>query len=123
MPLLSQETPVRSVLRPNFTSPGPAIECPAKPSTSENGLPINMELTGANEDVGFVNYHPFSRGGPVGPPAAKPSGGTGQDKDGDDRSDAPSAEIMSTFNDASCDRPDKPPPGSPGGPGSSDGGG
>eukprot|EP00959_Pyramimonas_sp_CCMP1952_P017065 362507-Pyramimonas_sp.AAC.1 len=31
MPLLSQETPVRSVMRPNFTVPGPAIEGPAKP--------------------------------------------------------------------------------------------
>eukprot|EP00959_Pyramimonas_sp_CCMP1952_P221674 4634074-Pyramimonas_sp.AAC.1 len=51
MPLLSQETPVRSVMRPNFTAPGPAIEGPAKPSTSENGSPINVKLTGANDDA------------------------------------------------------------------------
>eukprot|EP00959_Pyramimonas_sp_CCMP1952_P019107 403884-Pyramimonas_sp.AAC.1 len=85
MPLLSQETPGRPVMRPNFTVPGPAIEGPAKPSTSESGLPTNMKLTGTNEDAGYVNYHPFSRGGPVRPPAAKPSGGAGQDKDRDGR--------------------------------------
>eukprot|EP00959_Pyramimonas_sp_CCMP1952_P229923 4807193-Pyramimonas_sp.AAC.1 len=45
MPLLSRETPARLVTRPNFTAPGPAIEGPAKPSTSESGLPINMKLT------------------------------------------------------------------------------
>eukprot|EP00959_Pyramimonas_sp_CCMP1952_P395266 8282106-Pyramimonas_sp.AAC.1 len=45
MPLLSRETPVRPVMRPNFTVPGPAIEGPAKPNTSESGLPINMKLT------------------------------------------------------------------------------
>eukprot|EP00959_Pyramimonas_sp_CCMP1952_P374876 7850680-Pyramimonas_sp.AAC.1 len=36
MPLLSQETPVRPVMRPHCTVPGPAIEGPAKPGTSEN---------------------------------------------------------------------------------------
>eukprot|EP00959_Pyramimonas_sp_CCMP1952_P122480 2560673-Pyramimonas_sp.AAC.1 len=102
MPLLSQETPVRPVMRPRYTVPGPAIEGPAKPSTSENGLPINMNFTGINDDATFVNYHPFSTGGPVRPPAAKPSGGNKdhapaatppggarQDKDGDDSSVAP----------------------------------
>eukprot|EP00959_Pyramimonas_sp_CCMP1952_P361133 7563201-Pyramimonas_sp.AAC.1 len=89
MRLLSQETPVRPVMRPNFIVPGPAIEGPAKLSASESGLPINMKLTGNNEDAGYVNYHPFSRGGPARPPAAKPSGGAGQDKDGDGGSDAP----------------------------------
>eukprot|EP00959_Pyramimonas_sp_CCMP1952_P403442 8453638-Pyramimonas_sp.AAC.1 len=89
MPLLSQETPVRHVMRPNFTVSGPAIEGPAKPSTSDNGLPINMKLTGTNDDMAFVDYQPFSKGGPARPPAAKPSGGAGQDKDGGDSSVAP----------------------------------
>eukprot|EP00959_Pyramimonas_sp_CCMP1952_P343709 7199687-Pyramimonas_sp.AAC.1 len=70
MPSLSQETPVRPVMRPHYTVPGPAIEGPAKPSTSENGLPINAYFTGTNDDMTFVNYHPFSKDGPVRPPAA-----------------------------------------------------
>eukprot|EP00959_Pyramimonas_sp_CCMP1952_P314062 6574522-Pyramimonas_sp.AAC.1 len=64
LPLLSQETPVRSLMRHNFAVPGPALEGPAKPSTPENGLPINMKLTGSNDDARFVNYYPFSRDGP-----------------------------------------------------------
>eukprot|EP00959_Pyramimonas_sp_CCMP1952_P012384 261716-Pyramimonas_sp.AAC.1 len=36
LPLLSQETPVRPLMRHNFTVPGPALEGPAKPSTPEN---------------------------------------------------------------------------------------
>eukprot|EP00959_Pyramimonas_sp_CCMP1952_P091447 1914473-Pyramimonas_sp.AAC.1 len=35
-PLLSQETPVRPLLRQHFTVPGPALEGPAKPSAAEN---------------------------------------------------------------------------------------
>eukprot|EP00959_Pyramimonas_sp_CCMP1952_P276640 5782559-Pyramimonas_sp.AAC.1 len=69
--LLSQETPVRSVMRPHYAFPGPAIEGPAKPGTSEHGIPIKMKLTGTNEGKDSVNYHPFSKGGPVRPPAAK----------------------------------------------------
>eukprot|EP00959_Pyramimonas_sp_CCMP1952_P081341 1699649-Pyramimonas_sp.AAC.1 len=42
LPLLSQETPVWPWLRHNFTVPGPALEGPAKPSTPENGFPINI---------------------------------------------------------------------------------
>eukprot|EP00959_Pyramimonas_sp_CCMP1952_P030760 644797-Pyramimonas_sp.AAC.1 len=96
MPLLSQETPVRPVMRPHYTVPGPAIEGPAKPGTSENGLPINADFTGATDDMTFVNYHPFTNDGPVKLPTAKPSGGgkdhapaatppggAGQDNDGD----------------------------------------
>eukprot|EP00959_Pyramimonas_sp_CCMP1952_P134939 2823624-Pyramimonas_sp.AAC.1 len=83
MPLLSQETPVRSMMRPDFAVPGPALEGPARPSTSENGSPINMKLTGSNDDGRFVSYYPFSRDGPVRPPAAQPSGGAGQDNEGD----------------------------------------
>eukprot|EP00959_Pyramimonas_sp_CCMP1952_P167102 3492359-Pyramimonas_sp.AAC.2 len=45
MHLLSQETPVRPVMRPHYTVPGPAMEGPAKPGTSENGLPINANFT------------------------------------------------------------------------------
>eukprot|EP00959_Pyramimonas_sp_CCMP1952_P318336 6661260-Pyramimonas_sp.AAC.1 len=71
MPLLSQKTPVRPVMRPHYTVLGPAIEGPAKPGTSENGLPTNTNFTGTNDDTAFVNYHPFSKGGPVRPPAAK----------------------------------------------------
>eukprot|EP00959_Pyramimonas_sp_CCMP1952_P138885 2907153-Pyramimonas_sp.AAC.1 len=82
-----------------------------------------MKLTGSNDDDQFVNYYPFSRDGPARPPAAKPSGGAGQDKDGDGKSDAPSTEIMSTRDDANDKRPGKQAPGSPWGPGSSDGGG
>eukprot|EP00959_Pyramimonas_sp_CCMP1952_P358430 7504956-Pyramimonas_sp.AAC.1 len=44
MPVLSQETPVRSIMRPNFAVPGPALEGPAKPSTFGNGLPIDCLL-------------------------------------------------------------------------------
>eukprot|EP00959_Pyramimonas_sp_CCMP1952_P078479 1640267-Pyramimonas_sp.AAC.1 len=44
MPLLSQETSVWPVMRPHYIVPGPAIEGPAKPSTSENGLPINANF-------------------------------------------------------------------------------
>eukprot|EP00959_Pyramimonas_sp_CCMP1952_P035356 740778-Pyramimonas_sp.AAC.1 len=120
--LLSQETRVRSLLRPNFTVPGPAFQGPAKPSAPGNGLPIDMNLTGSNGDDPFVSYYPFSRDGPVRPPAAKPSGGAGQDKEGDGKSDAPSAEIMSTRDEDSAKRPDEPRPGSPGGSGPSDGG-
>eukprot|EP00959_Pyramimonas_sp_CCMP1952_P068344 1426395-Pyramimonas_sp.AAC.1 len=39
-PLLSQETPVRPLLRQHFTIPGPALEAPANPSAAENGLPL-----------------------------------------------------------------------------------
>eukprot|EP00959_Pyramimonas_sp_CCMP1952_P097497 2038084-Pyramimonas_sp.AAC.1 len=111
MPLLSHETPVRSIMRPNFTVPDPALEGPTKPSTSGNGLSIDMKLTGSNDDDRFVNYHPFSRGGPARPPVAKPSGGAGQDKEGDDKSDAPSSEIMSARDDDNAKRPDIPSPG------------
>eukprot|EP00959_Pyramimonas_sp_CCMP1952_P379859 7957579-Pyramimonas_sp.AAC.1 len=98
-------------MRPNFTVPGPALEGPAKPSTPENGLPIYMKLTGSNDDDRFVNYYPFSRDGPARPPAAKPSGGAGQDGEGGDQSDAPSTEVMPTRDDDIAKRPDKPPPG------------
>eukprot|EP00959_Pyramimonas_sp_CCMP1952_P358949 7516090-Pyramimonas_sp.AAC.1 len=38
-PLLSQEAPVRPLLRQHYSVPGPALEGPAKPSTAENGPP------------------------------------------------------------------------------------
>eukprot|EP00959_Pyramimonas_sp_CCMP1952_P301125 6300423-Pyramimonas_sp.AAC.2 len=79
---------------PHYAVPGPAIEGPAKPSTSEHGIPIRMKLAGEGEGEDYVNYHPFSKGGPVRPPtaqplgsdgdhapAAQPPGGAGQDKD------------------------------------------
>eukprot|EP00959_Pyramimonas_sp_CCMP1952_P139422 2917683-Pyramimonas_sp.AAC.1 len=63
--------------------------------------------------MAFVESLPFSKGGPVRPPAAEPSGGNkdhapaatppggaGQDNDGDDSSVAPSTEILSALNDA-----------------------
>eukprot|EP00959_Pyramimonas_sp_CCMP1952_P235918 4930477-Pyramimonas_sp.AAC.1 len=102
-------------MRPDLAVPGPALEGPAKPSTPENGLPINMNLTGSNGDDHFVNYHLFSRDGPARPPAAKPSGRAGQDKEGNGKSDAPSTEIMSTRDEDNAKRP--------GGSGPSDGGG
>eukprot|EP00959_Pyramimonas_sp_CCMP1952_P389470 8161150-Pyramimonas_sp.AAC.1 len=64
MPLLSQGTPVRLVLRPYYTVPGPAFEGPAKPGTSENGLPLNANFTGTNDDMTFVNDHPSTKDGP-----------------------------------------------------------
>eukprot|EP00959_Pyramimonas_sp_CCMP1952_P375348 7861572-Pyramimonas_sp.AAC.1 len=76
-------------MRPNFNVPGHAIEGPAKPSTSENGLPINLKSIGNSDDMTIVKYYPFSKDGSVRPPAAKPSGRAGQDKDGDDISVAP----------------------------------
>eukprot|EP00959_Pyramimonas_sp_CCMP1952_P392328 8221011-Pyramimonas_sp.AAC.1 len=44
MLLLSQETPVGPVMRPRYIVPGPAIEGPAKPGTSDNGLPIGADF-------------------------------------------------------------------------------
>eukprot|EP00959_Pyramimonas_sp_CCMP1952_P011300 237062-Pyramimonas_sp.AAC.1 len=49
LPLLSQETPARPLLRQHSTIPGPALEGPAKPSTADNGLPVGIKLTGPNE--------------------------------------------------------------------------
>eukprot|EP00959_Pyramimonas_sp_CCMP1952_P026803 562636-Pyramimonas_sp.AAC.1 len=98
-------------MRHNFTVPGPALEGPAKPSTPDNGPQINAKLTGSNGDKCFVNYHPFSRDGPAGPPAAKPSGGAGRDKEGGGKSGAPSTEIMSTRDEDDAKRPYKKPPG------------
>eukprot|EP00959_Pyramimonas_sp_CCMP1952_P422265 8845856-Pyramimonas_sp.AAC.1 len=58
-----------------------------------------MKLTGEIEGKNYVNFHPFSKGGPVRPstaqpldndedraPPAQPPGGAGKDKDGDDSS-------------------------------------
>eukprot|EP00959_Pyramimonas_sp_CCMP1952_P210564 4406256-Pyramimonas_sp.AAC.1 len=63
--------------------------------------------------MAFINYHPFTKDGPAKPlsaqpsgggkghaPAAAPPGGAGQDKDGDDHSTAPSAEILSALASA-----------------------
>eukprot|EP00959_Pyramimonas_sp_CCMP1952_P147537 3087358-Pyramimonas_sp.AAC.1 len=63
---------------------------------------LAMRISCTNDDMTFVNYHPFPKDGPVRPPAAKPPGGNkgqaptatppggaGQDKDGDDSSVAP----------------------------------
>eukprot|EP00959_Pyramimonas_sp_CCMP1952_P459364 9478141-Pyramimonas_sp.AAC.1 len=44
LPLLSQDTPVRPLLRRNFIVPGPALEGLAKPSAPANGFPINIKL-------------------------------------------------------------------------------
>eukprot|EP00959_Pyramimonas_sp_CCMP1952_P127116 2658682-Pyramimonas_sp.AAC.1 len=86
-------------MKPHYTVPGPAIEGPAKPGTPEHGVPIRLKLTGEIEGKNYVNYHPFSKDGPVRPPtaqpldsdedrapAAQPPGGAGKDKDGDDSS-------------------------------------
>eukprot|EP00959_Pyramimonas_sp_CCMP1952_P416863 8733564-Pyramimonas_sp.AAC.1 len=59
----------------------------------------------------------------LGPAAAKPSGGAGQDKEGGDKSGASNAEIMSARDEVNAKRPYQSPPGSPGGSGPSDGGG
>eukprot|EP00959_Pyramimonas_sp_CCMP1952_P067945 1418111-Pyramimonas_sp.AAC.1 len=75
MPLLSQETPMWPVMQPHYSIPGPAVEGPAMPGTSENSLPINADFTGTIDNMTFVNYHPFTKDGPVKPPTAKPSGG------------------------------------------------
>eukprot|EP00959_Pyramimonas_sp_CCMP1952_P135636 2837835-Pyramimonas_sp.AAC.1 len=60
-----------------------------------------MKLAGEIEGKDYVNYRPFSKDGPVGPPTAQPLG--------NDKDHAPAAQ--------------KPPPGSPGGPGPPGGGG
>eukprot|EP00959_Pyramimonas_sp_CCMP1952_P296400 6200630-Pyramimonas_sp.AAC.1 len=64
MPPLSQDAPMRPVMKPHYTVPGPAVEGPAKPGTSEHSIPIRMKLAGEIEGKDYVNYHPFSKGGP-----------------------------------------------------------
>eukprot|EP00959_Pyramimonas_sp_CCMP1952_P136306 2852062-Pyramimonas_sp.AAC.1 len=54
-PLLSQGTPLRPLLRPHCSVPGPALEGPAKPSTAESGLPAGVRLTGLNENNALAN--------------------------------------------------------------------
>eukprot|EP00959_Pyramimonas_sp_CCMP1952_P177277 3705737-Pyramimonas_sp.AAC.1 len=45
LPLFSHDTPTRPAMKPHYIVPGPAIEGPAEPSTSEHGIPIRMKLT------------------------------------------------------------------------------
>eukprot|EP00959_Pyramimonas_sp_CCMP1952_P221080 4621924-Pyramimonas_sp.AAC.1 len=66
LPLLSQETPARPLLRQHFTAPGPALEGPAKPSTPESGFPIGIKLTGSNEGNTLASYRPPQKEGPTG---------------------------------------------------------
>eukprot|EP00959_Pyramimonas_sp_CCMP1952_P371918 7788031-Pyramimonas_sp.AAC.1 len=49
IPLLSQDVPTRPAMKPHCTVPGPAIEGPAKPGTSEHGMPSRMKLAGEIE--------------------------------------------------------------------------
>eukprot|EP00959_Pyramimonas_sp_CCMP1952_P021949 461640-Pyramimonas_sp.AAC.1 len=122
-PLLSRETPVRPLLRQHFIVPGPALEGPAKPSTAESGLLVGIMLTGPNEGNTLASYRPSYGDGPTGMPATKSSGEAGQGGEGDDKSDAPNTEIVSSREDDHGKRPRGSPPGSPGGSDPSDGGG
>eukprot|EP00959_Pyramimonas_sp_CCMP1952_P181388 3792706-Pyramimonas_sp.AAC.1 len=54
-PLLSQEPPLRPLLRRHHSVPGPALEGPAKPSTADSGPPAGMRLTGSNENNTLAN--------------------------------------------------------------------
>eukprot|EP00959_Pyramimonas_sp_CCMP1952_P238414 4982024-Pyramimonas_sp.AAC.1 len=59
-------------MKSHYTAPSPAIEGPAKPGTSEHGIPIRLKLTGEIEGKDRVKYHPFSKDGPVRPTTAQP---------------------------------------------------
>eukprot|EP00959_Pyramimonas_sp_CCMP1952_P195555 4088707-Pyramimonas_sp.AAC.1 len=81
-----------------------------------------MRLTGLNEDNTLASLRPTYGDGPKGLTATKSSGNAGQGGEGDDKSDAPNAEIVSSHEDDRGRGPRGSPPGSPGGSGPPDGG-